>query len=291
MQVLIICVLLALFPLYQGTNNNNSNTNSNTTPTPTPTTNTPSSTSTSPPLPPNSNTETTIDNATIPEAPPNNTPVSRRKGKPKNKPSKEQKTYKCTHVKCYHGMYGDERAQYTTSQQLRQHERLGVEHPCEDCAVCKYYKDIEEWVPPPVGFLKCDHTGCKQVLKNHSNKSHHEKNIAIHKPEFCGESCVACLRVNANHDKQVKRDEKKQTCGVNTCAEQTKSLQITTTISKLRELADKLEQTQNAAQNTTQDIAHKPIILGHLPENGWVACKLGEERYKNNTKAQTSVNI
>lgn len=84
-----------------------------------------------------------------PDQPPSSSSSSLRKshpskGKVKCKPSDEKKKFKCTHLNCKHGDYGDEEAKYTTKEQLQAHERIGLEHPCsqeDKCPTCKKYRE------------------------------------------------------------------------------------------------------------------------------------------------------
>lgn len=197
-----------------------------------------------------------------PEAPPASPQSPPKKKRKYEKPPTEKKIFKCTHLSCQHGIYGDEPACYTTRQQLEKHERNGDEHPCaggKKCDTCRKYRNEETFNEPHKGYFSCRHTYCLAKLKSKSALSQHEKNLNIHQQEKCGVKCHACARQVRNEAHRQQEEKQKQQCAASCCVAnrdiQKENKRILA--KKLREMADELEK-----DNET-------ITKGYIPKDGW----------------------
>lgn len=201
------------------------------------------------------------------------------KGKPKRKPSEEEKKHKCSHLQCSHGNYGDSPARYTSADQLHHHERNGAEHPCAsgtDCKACAKYREQGTFKEPPVGLIPCRHTKCLAQLKNKSVQIQHEKNHSLHRPELCGENCNGCAEVKKNKQRKRKRDDQKHNCGKLTCQEanaEKREKDRTEVSTAMHKFADSLT-------TPPTDPKEAAKIQGSVSTDGWLAIHFGNEEQR-----------
>lgn len=160
--------------------------------------------------------------AAEPILPPSTEPPQQAPQK-KRKSQKRPAKYLCRHTNCLSGLYGERKA-YTTIDKRNKHEQTKKGHTClSSGGTCQRCTDITEnngWKRPKITKAhshQCRHTGCNAKFTSSENRSHHESQTDLHKPEKCGSTCKGCSSVKRNQYRQDQRKEKEKTCSTPTC--------------------------------------------------------------------------
>lgn len=184
-----------------------------------------------------------------PALPPPPLPQSPQRTQQKKKRTQKEKTIPCRHTNCACGQYGDTRRFFTRPTGRNKHERSHKGHNCladgKTCDRCTELTTNNEWkVGKKKQTLKCRHTACTALFTSKDNRSHHENQASLHKPEKCGSNCSACSKAKRTLERQKQKREKENSCSVPICQppiseEARKSANELST--QLRKLADELD--------------------------------------------------
>lgn len=154
--------------------------------------------------------------------PPPPPPQSPQRAQQKKKRTQKEQTIPCRHTNCACGQYGDTRRFFTRATGRNKHERSHKGHNCladgKTCGRCTELTENNEWkASKKKQTLKCRHTGCTALFTSKDNRSHHENQSSLHKPDKCGLSCSACTKLKRNLERQKKKREKENSCSVPIC--------------------------------------------------------------------------